>query len=171
MLQPDWILYILALMALAGGVMAVTTRRIFRAAVYLLFSLTALAGIYFWMHYEFMAAVQIIIYVGGIVVLIIFSLFLTHQTGQPLPEPAPLQRWGAAVLAAAAWVGMAVLLLDLPPALREAAMPTMSDIGSALLSVNETGMALPFEVITLLLLAAMVGCIVLALKDRTALNT
>ena len=52
-----------------------TTTKIFRAAIFLLFSLMGVAGLYFWMHVEFVAAVQIIVYVGGIVVLIIFSIF------------------------------------------------------------------------------------------------
>ena len=58
-----------------------TTTKIFRAAIFLLFTLIGVAGLYFWMQIEFVAAVQIIVYVGGIVVLIIFSIFLTQQSG------------------------------------------------------------------------------------------
>lgn len=168
--RPDWMLHLLATMALINAWLAVTTRRLFRAAVYLLFSLLGLAGIYLWMEYEFMAAVQIILYVGGIVVLIIFSIFLTQQTDERLPVVPGLYRGLTAILALAAWMGVVWLLLQLPDAPSVAAAPDMKQIGAALLSVDQTGLALPFEVITLLLLAAMVGCIVLALKDRTSEN-
>ncbi len=70
------IFYLLAALTLGCGILSVSTRQIFRAAIYLLFSLIGIAGIYFWLQYEFIAAVQIVVYVGGIVVLIIFSIFL-----------------------------------------------------------------------------------------------
>ena len=73
------IFYLLAALTLVCGVLSVTTRQIFRAAIYLLFSLIGIAGIYFWLQYEFIAAVQIVVYAGGIAVLIIFSIFLTQQ--------------------------------------------------------------------------------------------
>ena len=68
------IFYLLAALTLVSGLLSVTTRKIFRAAIYLLFSLIGIAGIYFWLQYEFVAAVQIVVYVGGIVVLILFSI-------------------------------------------------------------------------------------------------
>ena len=80
------IFYMLAALTLVSGVLAVTTRQIFRAAIFLLFSLVGIAGLYFWMQYDFIAAVQIVVYVGGITVLIIFSIFLTQQAGDLLPK-------------------------------------------------------------------------------------
>jgi NADH-quinone oxidoreductase subunit J len=68
-----------------------TTRKIFRSAIWLLFSLIGIAALYFWLQVEFIAAVQIIVYVGGIVVLIIFSIFLTQQSGNEMPKQ-PLKR-------------------------------------------------------------------------------
>src|SRR5215467_3199696 len=81
------IFYILSFFILVTGMLAVTSRKIFRSAIWLLFSLTGIAGLYFWLQMEFIAAVQIVVYVGGIVVLIIFSIFLTQQTGKDLPAP------------------------------------------------------------------------------------
>ena len=80
------IFYMLAALTLGSALLAVTTRQIFRAAIFLLFSLIGIAGFYFWMQYEFIAAVQIVVYVGGITVLIIFSIFLTQQAGEKLPK-------------------------------------------------------------------------------------
>src|SRR3954469_230903 len=79
--------YVLAAFILITGLLAVTSRKIFRAAIWLLSSLVGIAGLYFWMKMEFIAAVQIIVYVGGIVVLIIFSIFLTQQSGLEMPKP------------------------------------------------------------------------------------
>src|SRR4030095_14417440 len=92
------IFYIISAFILATGVLAVTTRRIFRSAIWLLFSLIGVAGLYFWLEVEFIAAVQIVVYVGGIVVLIIFSIFLTQQSGKEMPRP-PIVRTIASALA------------------------------------------------------------------------
>src|SRR6478672_3912746 len=92
------IFYLLATLTLTSGLLSVTTRQIFRAAIYLLFSLIGIAGIYFWLNYQFIAAVQIVVYVGGIVVLIIFSIFLTQQAGEKLES----QKLGRKVFSALA---------------------------------------------------------------------
>jgi len=80
------IFYILASLAVTFGALTVFSRKVFRSAIYLLFTMVSIAGIYFLMNMEFIAGLQILIYVGGIVVLIIFSIFLTHQSGKKLPS-------------------------------------------------------------------------------------
>src|SRR6478735_9291831 len=85
------IFYLIAAFILGAGLLAVTSRKIFRSAIWLLFSLVGIAALYFWLQVEFIAAVQIIVYVGGIVVLIIFSIFLTQQSGKEMPKP-PVKR-------------------------------------------------------------------------------
>ena len=162
------IFYLLAALTLVCGVLSVSTRQIFRAAIYLLFSLIGVAGIYFWLDYQFIAAVQIVVYVGGIVVLIIFSIFLTQQAGEKLPK----QRIGRKVFSAlAVFCGFALTLLQiyqhefyLP--FEEASSPTVATIGEKMLNVDEQGYALPFEVVSILLLAALIGCIVIALRSK-----
>src|SRR4249920_2982198 len=99
------IFYMLAALTLVSGVLAVSTRQIFRAAIFLLFSLIGIAGLFFWMKYDFIGEVQIVIYVGGITVLIIFSIFLTQQAGELLPK----QKTGRQVFSAlAAFCGFAL---------------------------------------------------------------
>ena len=71
--------YVFSAIILIFSLLTITSRRILRAAVYLLFVLIATAGIYFLLEYQFMAAVQLTLYAGGIVVLIIFSILLTHH--------------------------------------------------------------------------------------------
>ena len=72
---------ILALFTVVSAVLAVTTRRILRAATYLLFVLFGTAGIYFQLNYSFLGAVQMLIYAGGITVLYVFSILLTSSEG------------------------------------------------------------------------------------------
>ena len=158
----------LAALALMSGILAVTTRQIFRAAIFLLFSLIGVAGLYFWMEYNFIAAVQIVVYVGGITVLIIFSIFLTQQAGELLPK----QKLGKQLFAAlAAFCGFALVLLQVfkhtfKSTTEQAIAPDVAAIGSQMMGVNEGGYALPFEVVSILLLAALVGCIVIALPRK-----
>jgi NADH-quinone oxidoreductase subunit J len=164
------IFYMLAALTLGCGLMAVTTRQIFRAAIYLLFSLIGIAGIYFWLQYEFIAAVQVVVYVGGIVVLIIFSIFLTHQAGEQLPKQTLRRKLLSAFAAVCGFLLTAIQIwqysfnksADLP------VEPSVANIGRRLLSANEDGYALPFEVISMLLLASMIGCIVIALKSPSS---
>jgi len=166
------IFYLLALLTLGSGLLAVTSRQIFRSAIYLLFSLIGVAGLYFWLQYEFIAAVQIVVYVGGIVVLIIFSIFLTQQTGEKLPQ----QKLGRQLFAAlAAFCGLALILLQLYQykfiGTTEAAIaPTVANIGNQMLGTDVGGYALPFEVVSILLLAALIGCIVIALRTKPETN-
>lgn len=161
------IFYLLALLTLASALMAVTTRQIFRAAIYLLFSLIGIAGIYFWLQYDFIAAVQIVVYVGGITVLIIFSIFLTQQAGELLPkQKISKQLFSAlAVFCAFALVMLQVYKYEFTPVASQVIQPVISNIGSQMLSVDD-GYALPFEVISMLLLAALVGCIVIAMRSN-----
>src|SRR5919202_3186762 len=93
------IFYGISALVLGTGLLAVTSRKVFRSAIWLLFSLVGIAALYFWMQVEFIAAVQIVVYVGGIVVLIIFSIFLTQESGKEMPKPL-MKRTIFSVLAA-----------------------------------------------------------------------
>src|SRR5882672_97937 len=141
------IFYLLAMLTLVSGFLAVTTSQIFRAAIYLLFSLIGIAGIYFWLQYEFIAAVQIVVYVGGIVVLIIFSIFLTQQSGQELPK----QKLGRMVFSAlAAFCGFALIMLQVyqhtfTATTEQPVEASVANIGNQMLGTSDHGYALPFE--------------------------
>ncbi|MEO7983837.1 MAG: NADH-quinone oxidoreductase subunit J [Bacteroidota bacterium] len=152
--------------------MSVSTRQIFRAAIYLLFSLVGIAGLYFWLQYEFIAAVQIVVYVGGIVVLIIFSIFLTQQAGEKLAK----QKIGRKIFSAlAVFCGFALTMVQVYQhefyESADTAVPTtVFNIGKKMMTVDNGGYALPFEVISMLLLAAMIGCIVIAMREKIVNN-
>ena len=166
------IFYILAAFILGTAILSVTTTKIFRSAIWLLFSLIGIAGLYFWLEVEFIAAVQIVVYVGGIVVLIIFSIFLTQQSGKEMPKP-PLLRSIASVLAVLFGFALTYFLIyknDFKAGDKSFAW-SVSKIGNQMLATGENGYALPFEVVSMLLLAAMVGCIVIALKAPAGVSS
>lgn len=161
------VFYILSLCILVSALLAVTSRKIFRSAIWLLFSLTSIAGLYFWLQMEFIAAVQIVVYVGGIVVLIIFSIFLTQQSGKDLPSPVRGRALFSALAVCAGFALTSMLLLRYAfPKEHPGADASVGNIGAQLLSTSEHGYVLPFEVISILLLAAMIGCIVIAMKTK-----
>lgn len=162
------IFYLLAACIISGALMAVTSLKIFRSAVFLLFSLIGIAGLYFFMDYEFIGAVQVIVYVGGIVVLIIFSIFLTHGSGEDMKRP----HWIRSLFSALASAGGCVLAMFyisqhvFTASGKPAVEPSAGNIGAQMLSTTEHGYILPFEVVSILLLAAMIGCIVIAIKVK-----
>jgi NADH-quinone oxidoreductase subunit J len=159
------IFYILATFILVTGLLAVTSQKIFRSAIYLLGSLVGIAGLYFWMNVEFIAAVQIVVYVGGIVVLIIFSIFLTQQSGKKMHK-TPSLRVISAVLASGIGLIFSCMLIGQYgfEAGNHLFDTSAARIGHAMLGTGKGGFALPFEAVSILLLAAMIGCIVIALK-------
>src|ERR1039457_2876669 len=144
------IFYILSAIILGGALLAVTARKIFRAAVYLLFSLIGIAGIYFYLNYEFLGAVQIVVYVGGIVVLIIFSIFLTAESGSDMKKPALARILFSALAAIFACVLTLWLIKgqQFQSNLKDDIEPSVRNIGRQMLSTTEHGYILPFEVVS-----------------------
>jgi len=164
------IFYAIAALILGAAILAVTTLKIFRSAIWLLFSLVGIAALYFWMQVEFIAAIQIVVYVGGIVVLIIFSIFLTQQSGKEMAKPATSKMIFSA-LAALFGTGFTFNLINHYGFNNSSAAPfnpNVDEIGMLMLSTTSHGFILPFEVVSMLLLAAMVGCIVIAMKPTEA---
>jgi len=165
------IFYIISACILLAGLLAMTTRKIFRSAIWLLGSLVSIAALYFWLQVEFIAAVQIIVYVGGIVVLIIFSIFLTQQSGKEMPKQS-VRRIVASALAALFGLALALVQIwkyNFGPSAKNFDW-SVAKIGAAMLGTGKGGYALPFEVVSMLLLAAMIGCIVIAMKPASSTN-
>ena len=162
------VFFILAAVILVCSVLTVTTRRILRAATYLLFVLFATAGLYFQMNYSFLGAVQLTIYAGGIIVLYVFSILLTSSQGDKSED----------IKGYKLFVGLAATLLSLGVCLyvtlRHDFMPShfvhgeldVQTIGHALMSSGKYGYVLPFEVISILLLACIIGGIMIARKRQ-----
>ena len=161
---PAIIFYTIAAIMITFSLLAVTSRRILRAAVYLLFALGGTAALYFMVDYYFLAAVQLIVYAGGIVVLIIFSIVLTTHINEKLERPAPLKVFITAlvVLGTCALTIHTLTNHSFIQKTGTVTETTVSVIGEKMMGYGVGGYVLPFEVISILLLAAMVGAIVIA---------
>lgn len=157
------IFYIIAFIIIAFAIASVSSRKMLRSVIYLLFVLCGIAGIYFLIDYNFLAAIQLTVYAGGIIVLIIFSVLLVHHIEMELEMAKPLKK---AVTALLSLVGLAVFLYTIYNyefnVVENYITTTTADIGSKLLSYEAGGFILPFEVISVLLLVAMIGAIVIA---------
>jgi NADH-quinone oxidoreductase subunit J len=165
----DQIMFLLlAAVIIVFSVMTVTSRKILRAAVYLLFVLVATAGIYFQLNYNFLAAVQLTVYAGGIVVLIIFSILLTSHISENMNKPSILSSLFSALAAGAgAILTIAVIsTFKFTSSMKEPISSDVQTIGKQLISYNKDGYVLPFEVISILLLAAMIAAIIIAKKEK-----
>lgn len=162
------ILYVIVALAMViFSVLAVTTRKILRAATYLLFTLFAAAVVYFMLDYQFLGAVQIAVYAGGIVVLFVFAILLTSHPGHSSERLASKRR-ALGLIAAFAMLlvtGYSLLARSAFFAAKPAMdAPTMKTIGNAMLETGHGGYLLPFEAVSILLLACIIGGIVVARK-------
>ena len=169
MSSHELMFYIFSGMILVFSLLTVTSRRILRAAFYLLVVLISTAGIYFMLNYQFLAAVQLTLYAGGIGVLIIFSILLTSHISQKF-EPVGFKKWFFSAIAVGAGAILTILTIlryGFSETVTSAQNPDMQVIGRSLLGYNKNGYALPFEVISVLLLAAMFASIVIAKKEKS----
>jgi NADH-quinone oxidoreductase subunit J len=158
---------VIALTIIVCSVLAVTTRKILRAATYLLFSLFATAALYFQLDYEFLGAVQIAVYAGGIVVLFVFSILLTSKPGDNTPALASKKRvlGGIGALAMFLVAGYSLVSrMSMLSAVAAGGNPSMTEIGTALMGTGHGQYLLPFEAISVLLLACIIGGVVIARK-------
>jgi len=157
---------ILAVFICVCSVLSVTTSRILRAATYLLFVLFGTAGIYFQLNYSFLGAVQLLIYAGGITVLYVFSILLTSSQGDKAEKLKNSKMFAGLITTLA---GLAICLIVM---LKNKFLPSHFElgeldvrvIGHALMGADKYQYILPFEVISILLLACIVGGILIARK-------
>jgi NADH-quinone oxidoreductase subunit J len=158
----DVLLLALGAVAVGSAVLVVTTDQLVRAGLYLVVCLGAVAGLYLVLTAELVAWVQVLIYVGAVVVLLLFAVMLTRAPIGPSPD---LDRPGlpAVLIGGGAGLGLAALFAD---AFRWSAveLPAPGNaerIGTELFR----SWVLPFEVLSVLLLAALVGAIIVSRPD------
>lgn len=165
--------FVVAIAMMASAFLAVTTRKILRSATYLLFALISTAVMYFQLGYQFLGAVQIAVYAGGIMVLFVFSILLTHKPDEksaPLASHRKVVGIGSAV---AGCVLLAFALFNMPlidgltlsACIEEGGEITMYQIGRAFLGTERFQYLLPFEAVSVLLLACIIGGVTIARKD------
>ena len=162
---------ILSVFVLGGGLGVVSTRNLVHGALWLIVSLLGVAGYFVLLSAPFLAAVQVLVYIGAIAILLVFAVMLTRSMTS-LGEVRNRQWWLAAITSALLFLLLAAGII-LPVWGRGAPgeVTTLSatvggaaELGAAL--VDGTGFVLPFEVASLLLTAAMIGAIVIARDDE-----
>lgn len=163
---------IFAVVILGSAIMCVATKRIMRAATFLLFVLFGVAGLYFILDYTFLGAAQISIYAGALTMMYIFAIQLVgKRTLQGLVEHVKGSKAvGAALVTLAGFLTVAVVLLKneflfKACEMADAEVP-MDVIGTALVGSDKYQYVLPFEFISVFLLACIIGGIVVARKDK-----
>lgn len=159
---------LLATLSCLLAIAAVLTKHILRSAIYLMGVLCLSAGLYLLLDAEFLAGAQILVYVGGIVVLLVFAVMLTRSQDLDEDCPSPLRKLLGLVGASGFFAASAWMLSQSPLRSEQALAPStvnVKSIGRAFLDAGSTGYALPFEVVSLVLLAVLIAGIVIARKE------
>jgi len=152
----------IALLTIASALMVVTSPNLVHSAVSLLFTLFSIAAIYVFLYADFIAATQVVVYVGGILVLIIFGVMLTNKIDDAtIKSPTHNRIPGIISCLVVLYIQFMVILnTDWYRAEEIVRESTIKDIGNLLL----TKYLLPFEVVSILLLAALIGAAMLSRK-------
>lgn len=149
------------------------SRSVVRAAVWLLFTLIGVAGLYFLLGAEFLGAAQLIVYVGGTLVLLVFGVMITNQGPFAVLRTKPVEWVIGGVLAVGLFALLATASLQLatPTPPEEASAPTVNDIGLSFLGVesDRKSYLLPFEIVSVHLLVVLVAAAYLARAKKRVL--
>ncbi len=168
MTAQEYAFLVLAMVGSVSAVAVVTARNVVHAALYLVVTLLCVGATYLVLGAEFVGWVQILIYVGAIVILFLFGLMLTKAPiGRDTLDNQ--QRWIGAIVGAGVFAGLVFLIQQAWP-LQDASKSYGSFSGSTAVVGDAIfrSYILPFEAISFLLLAALIGAIVLARKDDGA---
>jgi NAD(P)H-quinone oxidoreductase subunit 6 len=161
----DLIFYVLAALTVGSAILVATLPNIIYAAVALLFTFGGVAGLYVLLSADFLAATQVLVYVGGILVLIMFAVFLSSRISSvKLSNPVHFRIPAAATcLALFGVLAYTAVSPAFVPKAQITYQPTTAEIGDLLM----TRYLLPFEVASVLLLAALIGAALLSRPDRS----
>ena len=158
--MEQFVFFIFTILVLGGAFGVVTSKNLYYAALFMIMSFSGMAGYFVLLNAGFLAAVQIVVYVGAIAILILFAIMLSRKV-MTRNEPLLNRQWGLG-LAAAAFFFFVMLAVPL-----NVKWPLSSDFSSGN-ELVQLGLAflgsyvIPFEVVSILLLVALVGAIILA---------
>jgi NADH-quinone oxidoreductase subunit J len=165
-MTADEIIFLLCgVLILGSAVMVVTTRRLIHAALWLVSALFGVAILFAILQASFLAVVQVVVYIGAIAILFIFAVMLTRREMIDHGRQMRSTWWIAALLALLMLAGLIFIIINQPDVHRTAAaipanMDPLRNLGAALVSPD--AYVLPFEVASVLLLAALVGAVYVA---------
>jgi NADH-quinone oxidoreductase subunit J len=156
-------------LVLGSALMVVTVRNLLHAALWLVVSLFGVAVLYAILQANFLAVVQVVVYIGAIAILFIFAVMLTRRDLMEKGRQTRLNWWIPALLGMLILTGLVLVILSVPGVDRTAAalpagLDTVTALGMALVSPD--AYVLPFEVASVLMLAALVGAVYVATVDK-----
>jgi NADH:ubiquinone oxidoreductase subunit 6 (subunit J) len=157
---PAAIFYILAAIMIGSAVMVVSIRNIFHSALFLVLCFFSVAGTYILLEAEFLAAVQILIYVGAITILMIFAIMLTHKLYSAKIKQSNEQVIPGLVIVGALLIATIFALGSTTWKLSFQSPPAQSTVGIGRLLL--TRYVLPFEIVSVVLLTALIGAVIIA---------
>jgi NADH-quinone oxidoreductase subunit J len=163
-----FVFLVFSVITLGGALLVVTTRNLFHAALFLMLSLFGVAGLFVLLSSEFLAGVQVVVYIGAIAILIVFAVMFTPQVTHILRVDR--SQWiSGAVIAALLFLLLLVIVTPLIEDVRfdkfdkdnadDVPASAMQDLGEALVDPNQY--MLPFEIASVLLMAALIGAVVM----------
>jgi NADH-quinone oxidoreductase subunit J len=165
------IFFMISALMLAAAIAVVTLKNIIHSALWLIASFFGVAALYLLLEAEFIAVVQVLVYVGAISILVLFAIMLTHHvTGEGVRQL--YQRWWVALLVAAGLFGLLIVptvlnydwkIVPTSAAGQPVAISSAVEIGTAFMREY----LLPFEIASVLLLVALIGAIVIAFEERS----
>ena len=151
---------IFSIIVLGGGLGVVSSKNLYYAALFLTMSFTGIAGFFIILNAGFLAAVQIVVYVGAIAILILFAIMLSRQIMTTNEPQTNRQNWLAVVIVPLFWLALVFMLINInwPISDKSLAVDSITQLGIAFLG----SYLIPFEVVSIVLLVALVGAIILA---------
>lgn len=162
--------YLIALMVVGSAVVVVLAKNILRSVFALLFTLFGIAGLFLFLHADFLAATQVLIYVGGVLVLLIFGIMLTQKMVEADVRSGKIQFIPTLVAMGILFLFLAFVIFQTPWTVKGSPIPDQTQFGvgttSAIGSLLMTEWLLPFEIASILLLAALVGAVSIARVRR-----
>ena len=158
--MADMVFWCIAALTVISAVFVVLNNQLLYAAVGLLFTLFGVAGLYVFLWADFIAGVQLLVYIGGILVLIIFGIMLTNQISSARLSQTNVQQGVGAVVVTWLFIFLSMVITKTPWLIQPAIEPESTTAGVGVLLL--TRYLLPFEVISVLLLGALIGAAVLS---------
>ena len=161
--MPAAIFYAIASAVIVGALLVVTLRNAFHCALALAATLIAVAGVFLYLGAEFLAVIQVLIYVGAIVTLIIFAVMLTSRMADTAIKQTNKQRFPSFVISSSFFVILLVVFNEITwPSFENTQVVRLDALGAALLGKY----IIPFEVISVVLLASLIGALYIARADK-----
>lgn len=171
----DIAFYAVAIVILATAVLTVAVKNVLQSAVFLIFSFVGTAILYMLLHAEFIALAQVMVYVGGVVIFVVFTILLTSHLGEDAFS-ARIPRTFASFIIAVAFVAV-MLKLVIPVKALAVATPAAPDgfaslkaFALRLLGYGTDGFVIPFEIVSVLLLMSLICAITIARKSKDELQ-